>query len=115
LIEFDKLKPMRRKKGFWIFLFVIGAIFGLTLIVMLLWNNFLVPAIAVSEISYWQAMGILILSKILFGFRAFGGPRHKGFGPRSKKWNSMSSEEKKEFKEAWKRRCEAKNEDYEKN
>jgi hypothetical protein len=54
---------------------VIGLIFGF--IVESLWN-WLMPAIfQLPKIGYWQAFGIVILGKLIFGNF---GPRH-GFGP----------------------------------
>ncbi len=35
--------------------------------VMLLWNSILQPVLHVSAISLWQAAGILLLARILFG------------------------------------------------
>ena len=47
------------------------ALFGF--IVMSLWNWILPPVTGWHPISYWQALGLLVLSKILFGsFRAHG-------------------------------------------
>jgi hypothetical protein len=79
------------------------AIAGFGAIVMLLWN-WLVPDIfGWTAISFWQALGLLILSKILFG--GFGG-RHltgaRGAARENRnaireKWMKMSDEERKEF------------------
>jgi len=78
---------------------------GFSAIVMLLWN-WLMPAIfGLVSISFWQALGLLILSRILFG--SFGGGQ-KMFGamhrrvhcdatPFLKKWMGMTPEQKKEF------------------
>lgn len=61
----------------WVFLGVVFAVvFALVfgIVVKLLWN-WLMPAIfGLGEISYWQAFGLVILAKLLFG--AFGH-RHK--------------------------------------
>ena len=47
-------------------LFIIIAVFAFGAITMLLWN-WLVPALFSGPIiSYWQALGLLVLSKILF-------------------------------------------------
>lgn len=100
------------------FLYPLIAIAGVLLfaaIVMWLWNA-LIPAIftSVGAITYCQAIGILILSKILFGcgFRGRrghcchrGGWRHRGLYWKQK-WMNMSEEEKAKFKEEWKKRCE---------
>lgn len=44
-----------------------------SLVVMLLWNNLLPEIIQVKAINFWQAAGILILCKLLFGFGRMGG------------------------------------------
>ena len=76
-----------------------AATFVLSGAVMLLWNNVLTAVVHVSVITLWQAMGILVLSKILFsgfrGRRGMGGwhMRKRMFG----KWENMSAEEKEMF------------------
>ncbi len=78
----------------WVFLgvafaVVFALVFGI--VVKLLWN-WLMPAIfGLGEISYWQAFGIVILSKLLFG--AFGHRR-----------NSYSNHFKKKFPD-WREDC----------
>lgn len=75
----------------------------LGLVTMSLWN-WLVPVLFNGPvISFWQALGLFLLAKILFG--AWGGGRcHKG-GPSSwkhkyhEKLSSMSPEERERFKE----------------
>jgi hypothetical protein len=45
----------------------IGAIAIFTTVIMLLWN-WLIPAIFnLSEITFWQSLGVIVLAKILFG------------------------------------------------
>ena len=44
-----------------------------SLVVMLLWNNILPQVIHVEAINLWQAAGIFILCKLLFGFGRMGG------------------------------------------
>lgn len=92
-------------------LFVLCAIamfFLVSAIVMLLWNGLLPEILGVKVITFWQAMGILVLSKILFG--GFGGK--KGFGKekfrqlKEERMNGMSDEEKEKLKEIWRKRCE---------
>jgi len=63
-------------------------------IVMLLWNSILPVVLHVSAITLWQAAGILLLSKILFG--GFRGRRGMGGGYLKKRifWHSMTPEEK---------------------
>lgn len=73
--------------------------------VMLLWNNVLVPVLHVSTVTFWQAFGILVLSKVLFG--SFGGRGRSGrySGKERMMWNSMTPEQKEKFREEWKSRC----------
>ena len=78
------------------------------LVVMGLWNAILPAVIGFKVITFTQALGILLLSKILFGgFR--GGWRH-GRGQQWKqrmqeKFGNMTPEEKEKFKAEWKNRC----------
>ncbi len=71
-------------KKFWIkkivgfTILAIGGIALLTWVVMLLWNGVLAEVVPVSTVTYWQALGLLVLSKILFGgFRGKGGDYKK--------------------------------------
>jgi hypothetical protein len=72
----------------------IGALGG---VVMLLWN-WLVPSLFVGAqpVGYWQALGILLLSKILFG--GFRGCHHGRWRERQQRWESMSEEERAQLK-----------------
>ena len=81
-----------------IFIFLFGTL------VMWLWNNTLVPVLHISPITFWQGLGILVLSKILFSsFSGGRGRRYPTWRERiTQKWNSMTPEEKERFKEKWK-------------
>lgn len=84
-------------------LLIIPFLFGISAVVMLLWNAILPSVITgVQAITYWQAMGIFVLSKILLsGFGRFGGrrgrPHFMNHAMREKLMN-MSDEERKQFK-----------------
>lgn len=68
-------------------------IFGL--VVMSLWN-YLVPAVFGGKvITFWQALGILVLSRILFG--GFFERRRRRF---VNKWEQLSPEEQEKFRAA---------------
>jgi hypothetical protein len=104
--------PRNRKRIFFeLPFFIIPIILIVGLIVMLLWNAIMPDVIRASKINYWQALGLLILCRILFGgFR--GRPRDRrpemwrgrGFQWREK-WKNMNDEERAKFREEWKRRC----------
>ena len=101
------------KSRFWIgriVMFIILAalaVFVFGGVVMLLWNNILSPVLNIATITFVQALGILVLSKILFGgFRGGWGPRRYYWKRRMmQKWNNMSPEEREKFKQEWQRRC----------
>ena len=76
-------------------------------IVMQLWNNLLPKVIHVGTITFWQAMGIFILCKILFGFGRMGGGG-RGCGPGNRgafkqhwadRFKNMSAEKRARFEE----------------
>jgi len=80
------------------------ALFGF--VVMRLWN-WLMPALFDWHlITFWQALGVLVLSKILFGgFR--GGPRRHMYWRRRmmERWEHMSPEEREKFRQGMRGRC----------
>jgi hypothetical protein len=75
----------------------------LSFIVMQLWNHLLPQIAGVRTITFWQALGLLILSKILFGgFRRPGGPPAWGWKRRmAERWEKMSPEEREKFRAGW--------------
>jgi hypothetical protein len=90
--------------------FAVAALLALvSLVVMELWNNLLPAILHVGVITYWQAMGIFILCKILFGFgkggRGFGGPKPWMRHRIEERFNQMTPEEKEKFKQKWNEKC----------
>ena len=89
--------------------FVLFAALFLTLstfVVMQLWN-WLTPALfGWRLITFWQALGVLVLSKILFGgFRGRPG-RHMFWRHRMiERWEQMTPEEREKFRQAVRGRC----------
>lgn len=91
-------------KGRFIFIpLAIAAFLSITgLVVMNLWNYLLPGILHVGAITFWQAIGIFILCKILFGFGR-GGRRMGGGAPwmRHKmedRFKNMTAEEREKFK-----------------
>ncbi|WP_223834018.1 hypothetical protein [Spirosoma profusum] len=99
--------PKRRRRIFFPFFFLL-AFMALTGVVYGLWNNVLVNVVPVKSVTYWQAMGLLILFRILLGGFRFGPPGGRPFngGPPHwrDKWRNMSDEERAKFKNEWRRR-----------
>lgn len=70
-------------------------------IVMTVWNKVLPDVIHVETINFWQAAGIFLLCKILFGFGGMGrfGRNKMHFRARmEEKIKDMSPEERERFK-----------------
>lgn len=90
------------------------AVFGIvfffvfTFVVQALWN-WLMPALfGWHVITYWQALGVLVLSKILFGgFRSGGGHRSDWRWRRRmmEHWDQMTPEEREKFRQSMRGRC----------
>ena len=76
--------------------------------VMHLWN-WLVPGIfGWHAISFWQAVGLLVLSKILFGgfgHRFGGGPGRHWKRRMAERWEAMTPEEREKFRAGMRGRC----------
>lgn len=108
------MKP-RGKKLLWM---IPAGIVGITLfvfiggqIVMRLWNWLLPSLFHWPQITFWEALGLLILCRILFGgFHGHGG----GPGWRAQRrmqqrtierWESMTPEERERFRQGLRARC----------
>ena len=79
--------------------------------VMFLWNSLLPKIVRASVINYWQALGLMVLSRILFGsfhFKGIWGGTYDN-GPKDylkNKLMNMDEADRKTFKEEWRKRCE---------
>lgn len=104
---------MSAKKKFLLFpVFALAALFLGGLVVMLLWNAILPEVTKAGALSYWQAVGLLLLSRILFGNWRGGKPgsypskkQHWKYKAWREKWANMSEEERAQFREQWRKRC----------
>jgi hypothetical protein len=79
-------------------------------VVMSLWNWLMPALVGWREITFWQAVGILILSKILFG--SFRGGSGRGYGRNRywrrrviERWEQMTPEEREKFRQGFGARC----------
>ena len=93
------------QRKYWLFLPFIfrAAVLIVGGVVMFLWNAILPEVTGVRPLTFMQAIGLLILCRILFGgFR--GGGRSGGKWGRGK-WGNMSMEEKARMRAAWEERC----------
>ena len=103
-----------KRKLFWM---VPAAILGMAVfvfiggeIVMRLWN-WLVPMLfGLRQITFWQAIGILALCRILFGSHGFRGPMRSNVRRRMRermeeRYATMTPEERERFRQSWRGRC----------
>lgn len=94
------------RKPFFI-LIPIGFFFAIGLAVMLLWNALIPDIIGLPVISYWQALGLFVLCRLLLGGFGFGGRGKPHFARQQfkEKWMNMTEEERAQLKERWRKRC----------
>jgi hypothetical protein len=101
---------MRRNwvlRGFGFALLALLFVGVVSAIVMGLWNWLVPPLFGGRAIDFWQAVGLLILARILFGgFRGRGGWHWAGWRHRMReRWAQMTPEERAKFREGVRGRC----------
>ena len=101
----SKVSRIRRGVGY----LVLGglALVALGFVVLALWNGLLPGLLGLPRIHFCQALGLLVLSRILFGgwHRCHG---HGGFRHRQRMiqhWESMSEEQKQKFRQGFRSGC----------
>ena len=89
-----------------LFMLLFAALFGF--VVQYLWNWLMPDLFGLPVITYWKALGLLILSKILFS--GFG---RKGYGSHHRsdthiwkrkfrqKWENMTEEDREKYRNCW--------------
>ncbi|HVI08438.1 MAG TPA: hypothetical protein VND65_09110 [Candidatus Binatia bacterium] len=99
-----------RRRIFWIAPLAILAIVAFVglggYVVMHLWNWLLPALFGWRLITFWQAVGLLALCRILFGRiggRGFARPNFRQ-GWRSR-WENMTPEEREKLRQNWRGRC----------
>jgi hypothetical protein len=86
--------------------FAVLAVTVLSAVVMSLWNRVLPAMFGWPLITFWQAMGLLVLARIFFG-RLGGGPgrrmhwRHRMM----ERWSQMTPEERARFEQGLRGHC----------
>ena len=86
--------------GMLVFIFIGGEI------VLHLWNWLLPPLFGWRQITFWQALGLLALCRILFGgFGFHGSGRTNNRRRMAERWEHMTPEERERFRQSWRGRC----------
>ena len=102
---------MRWKKR-WIFIAPL-AILAMLLFIFIggevvrqLWNWLLPPLFGLPQITFWKALGILALCRILFGgFGGHGGYRSNIRRRMAERWERMTPEERERLRQGMRSRC----------
>jgi len=94
------LKNYRIMRAIKITFFAIIAVGVVSFIVMSLWNALMPGIFAVRTITFWQALGLLVLSKLLFGgFRPSGGGSRHWRRRMAERWEQMTPDEREKFRQ----------------
>lgn len=102
----------RRNKGLHVMKFLVLGIVFITAVgfaTMLLWNNLIPDLFHGPIITFWQALGLLLLGKLLFGWHNHHGSKWE----RGREWKArmrekmanMTPEEQERMKEYFRNRC----------
>jgi hypothetical protein len=101
------MKRSRILRIFKVALIAAAAVTVVSAVVMELWNLLLPEIFGLRAITFWQALGLLVLSKLLFGgFR----PGRPGGGAQWRRrmfqrWEQMTPEERERFKQGMRHGC----------
>jgi hypothetical protein len=101
------------RRGFWIargvkILVMIAVVLGVvSFAVMSLWNWLVPPLFSGPMLSYWEALGLLVLARLLFGGlrpHGRGGWGHSWHHSRAR-WEQMTPEERERFRSRFRGGC----------
>ena len=96
------MRTLVRKRWYFVPPLILAALAAFSFLTMILWNALLPGIFHLPEIGFWQAVGLLILSRLLFS----GGPWHRGGhhpwkNHMREKWEKMSPEEREQLRQKW--------------
>ena len=100
------MRRHRFLRGLKILVIVAVAATAFSFAVMALWNRLMPPIFGLHAISVWQALGLLVLSKILFG--GFHGRPAFAIRWRERmmeRWEQMTPEEREKFRAGMRGGC----------
>lgn len=102
MFDRSKTKFWNVRRGVGIAVMGVLAIGLLGFVVMSLWNWLLPTLFGMKAISYWQAMGLLILSRILLGgFHRHHRPHFQNRQRMFERWEKMTPEEREKFRQGF--------------
>ena len=76
-------------------------------VVMSLWNWLMPSLFGLHRVGFWQALGLLVLCKILFGsiHGRHGGSDRRWRRRMMERWEKMTPEEREKFRQSMRGRC----------
>jgi hypothetical protein len=100
------MRRHRLLRGLKVLLIATVAVTVFSFVVMELWNRLMPTLFSLHAVSFWQALGLLVLSKILFG--GFHG--RPGFGGHwrqrmMERWEQMTPEEREKLRAGMRGGC----------
>lgn len=100
------MRRHRFARGARFILFAIVAALVLSFVAMHLWNWLMPPLFGLRLISFSQALGLLVLSRLLLGgFRGHWGGGMHWRGRMMERWSQMTPEEREKFRSGLQGRC----------
>ncbi|MGZ5185602.1 MAG: hypothetical protein ACXWCV_14500 [Caldimonas sp.] len=101
---------MKMSKAFWLHglrlaLLAVVALAAVGAVVTVLWNALLPALFGAPAIGFWQALGLLLLTRILVGGLRGGHGRMHWRARMSERWAAMSEEERSRFRAGMRHRC----------
>ena len=97
------MKSVFRKRWYLFIPLIVVAFIGFGFFTMYLWNWLMPVLFHLPEITFWQTIGLMVLSRLLIG--GFGGHGHHRRGHHHcnsrmhEKWETMTPEERAQFRE----------------
>jgi len=86
--------------GILLFIFIGGEV------VLHLWNWLLPPLFGFRQVNFWEALGLLVLCRILFGGHGWHGSGRSNYRRRmAERWEHMTPEERERFRQGVRGRC----------
>lgn len=99
---------MRKRWIYFVPLVLLGAVLFIALggeIVRQLWNWLLPSLFGWKQITFWQALGLLALCRILFGGFGLHGSNRSSRRRTIERWEKMTPEERERFRQGMRGRC----------
>jgi len=85
--------------GILLFIFIGGEV------VLHLWNWLLPPLFGFRQVNFWEALGLLVLCRILFGGHGWHGSGRSNYRRRmAERWERMTPEERERLRQSWRGR-----------